>query len=102
MNNFIEYIPLEDVFEAYYDCRKKKKKTFNAVKFESDYEVELVKLWREINTQTYKIGKSIVFIVTRPVKREVFAADFRDRIVQHLVVRRLEPLFEEYFIQDNL
>lgn len=63
MNNFIEYIPLEDVFEAYYDCRKKKKKTFNAVKFESDYEVELVKLWREINTQTYKIGKSIVLLL---------------------------------------
>lgn len=54
----------------------------------------MVKLWREINTQTYKIGKSIVFIVTRPVKREVFAADFRDRIVQHLVVRRLEPLLK--------
>ena len=54
MNNFIEYIPLEDVFEAYYDCRKKKKKTFNAVKFESDYEVELVKLWREINLKLIK------------------------------------------------
>lgn len=26
MNNFIEYIPLEDVFEAYYDCRKKRRK----------------------------------------------------------------------------
>lgn len=101
MEDFIEYIPLEDIFEAYYDCRRKKKKTINAVKFESDYEVELVKLWREINTQTYQIGKSIVFIVTRPVRREVFAADFRDRIVQHLVVRRLEPFFEEYFIQDN-
>lgn len=101
MEDFIEYIPLEDIFEAYYDCRKKKRKTINAVKFESDYEVELVKLWREINSQTYKIGKSIVFIVTRPVRREVFAADFRDRIVQHLVVRRLEPFFEEYFIPDN-
>lgn len=101
MEDFIEYIPLEDIFEAYYDCRKKKRKTSNAIKFESDYESELVKLWREINTQSYHIGKSIVFIVTRPVRREVFAADFRDRIVQHLVVRRLEPLFEEYFIQDN-
>lgn len=101
MEDFVEYIQLEDVFKAYYDCRKKKRKTINAIKFESDYEVKLVELWREINTQTYKIGKSIVFIISRPVRREVFAADFRDRIVQHLVVRRLEPLFEKYFIQDN-
>lgn len=101
MENFIEYIQLEDVFEAYYDCRKKKRKTINAIKFESDYEAKLVELWREINTKTYKIGKSIVFIISRPVRREVFAADFRDRIVQHLVVRRLEPLFEKHFIQDN-
>ncbi len=101
MNDFIEYISLEEVFEAYYECRRNKRRTCNALAFESDYEVKLVELWREINTETYEIGKSITFIVTRPVKREVFAADFRDRIVHHLVVHRLEPLFEEVFIDDN-
>lgn len=101
MNDFIEYISLEEVFEAYYECRRNKRRTCNALAFESDYEVKLVELWREINTETYEIGKSIAFIVTRPVKREVFAADFRDRIVHHLVVHRLEPLFEEVFIDDN-
>lgn len=96
-----EYISLEEVFEAYYECRKNKRGTCNALIFESDYEVELVKLHQEINTMTYEIGKSIAFIVTRPVRREVFAADFRDRIVHHLIVRRLEPLFENTFIEDN-
>lgn len=42
---------------------------------------------------TYEIGRSIAFIVTKPKKREVFAADFRDRVVHHLVMLRLEPLF---------
>ena len=88
-----EYISLEEVFEAYYECRKNKRGTCNALLFESDYESELVKLHHDINTMTYEIGKSIAFIVTRPVKREVFAADFRDRIVHHLIVHRLEPLF---------
>lgn len=101
MDDFDEYISLEEVFEAYYECRRNKRKTFNALSFESDYEVKLVELWREINTETYEIGKSIAFVVTRPVKREVFAADFRDRVVHHLVVHRLEPLFEEVFIDDN-
>ena len=31
-------IPLEDVFEAYFECRKKKRNTCNALAFESDYE----------------------------------------------------------------
>lgn len=96
-----EYISLEEVFEAYYECRKNKRGTGNALLFESDYESELVKLHHDINTMTYEIGKSIAFIVTRPVKREVFAADFRDRIVHHLIVHRLEPLFESVFIEDN-
>ena len=96
-----EYISLEEVFEAYYECRKNKRGTCNALLFESDYESELVKLHHDINTMTYEIGKSIAFIVTRPVKREVFAADFRDRIVHHLIVHRLEPLFESVFIEDN-
>ena len=96
-----DYISLEEVFEAYYECRKNKRGTCNALIFESNYEDDLVKLHREINTMTYEIGKSIAFIVTRPVKREVFAADFRDRIIHHLIVHRLEPLFEKTFIDDN-
>lgn len=29
---------MEDVFEAYFECRKKKRNTCNALAFESDYE----------------------------------------------------------------
>ena len=42
MDDFDEYISLEEVFEAYYECRRNKRKTFNALSFESDYEVKLV------------------------------------------------------------
>lgn len=94
-------ISLEDFFEAYYQCRKRKRKTINALEFEVDYEVNLVKLWKEVNARKYKIGKSICFMVTKPKIREIFAADFRDRIVHHVVMMRLEPLFEEVFIEDN-
>lgn len=94
-------IPLEDVFAAYYDCRRNKRRTLNAVQFETDYEVGCVKLWRELNERTYEIGRSITFVVTRPKSREIFAADFRDRIVHHLVAGRLEPLFEQTFIEDT-
>lgn len=94
-------ITLEEVFTAYYECRKNKRRTCNALRFEANYEANLVQLHREINNGTYEIGRSIAFIVAHPTKREVFAADFRDRIVHHLIVHRLEPLFERVFIEDN-
>lgn len=94
-------IPLEDVFEAYFECRKKKRNTCNALAFESEYERKCVELWREINSGTYHPSRSIAFIINKPVKREVFAADFRDRIVHHLIARRIVPLLEKQFINDS-
>ena len=94
-------IPLEDFFKAYYDCRKHKRSTFNALQFEINYEENLVQLYQEVNSKTYKIGKSICFLIKRPKLREVFAADFRDRIIHHVIMQRLEPLFENDFIEDT-
>ena len=95
------WIPIEDVFTAYYDCRKNKRNTLNALRFELDYENNLVKLWKDINLRRYEIGKSICFIVTKPKLREIFAADFRDRVVHHIIMMRLEPLFEKVFISET-
>lgn len=94
-------ISLEDVFEAYFECRRKKRNTCNALAFESDYERKCVELWKEINSGTYHPSRSIAFIINKPVKREVFAADFRDRIVHHLIARRIVPLLEAQFINDS-
>lgn len=92
-----ELISLEDIFAAYFECRRHKRRTLNALHFELNLEENLIALWRELNNGTYRIGRSIAFIVSRPVLREVFAADFRDRIVHHLVIRKLLPLFEAHF-----
>ncbi len=94
-------ISLYELFEAYFECRKNKRNTANALAFEIDYETQLVKLLDEINRKTYEIGRSISFIVDKPVKREIFAADFRDRIIHHLVIKKLNPLFENEFIYDS-
>ena len=69
-------LKLEEIFAAYFECRKNKRYTANALAFEMDYENNVVQLWEEINSGTYQIGRSIAFIVDKPVKREIFAADF--------------------------
>ena len=89
-NNRVE---LEELFQAYYDCRKNKRRTINALSFEVDFENNLIQLWRDINHHTYNPGRSIAFIVTKPVLREVFAADFRDRVVHHLLINKFNHIF---------
>lgn len=94
-------IQVVELFQAYYDCRKNKRYTLNALAFEINYESNILKLYEEINNDTYSPGKSIAFVVEKPVKREIFAADFRDRIVHHLIINKLNPLFEKQFIYDS-
>ena len=88
----------DEIFAAFDDCLRHKKNTIGAKEFCVDKVTNLLKLADEINSYTYEIGISKAFIITDPKIREVFAADFRDRIVHHLVIRELEPFFENYFI----
>lgn len=96
-----EYVSYEELLKAYKDCRKRKRGTYNSLEFEINENINLYNLWYELNTKTYEVGKSIVFCVDRPVKREVFAANFRDRIVHHLVINQINDILEEEFIEDS-
>lgn len=97
----MEYISIEEIYKAYYACRKNKRSKKSQLEFELHYESYLKQLYEELNSQTYQIGKSIVFGVTRPKHREVFAADFRDRIVHHLLMIKLEPILESEMISTS-
>ncbi len=90
-------VTTQEMIDAYFDCRIHKRKTASAVMYELDYESKLIALRDRINNRTYKPGKSICFVVTRPRYREVFAAAFEDRIVHHWIALRLEPIFERKF-----
>ena len=96
-----EWCSLEEVYDSYIECRKRKRSTKSCAKFEQNEMSNVYQLYLELNTHTYEIGFSDAFCVTRPKIREVFAADFRDRIIHHLLMRKLEPLFEEVFIEDS-
>lgn len=95
-----EYL-IEELTEAYFDCRRNKRNKRSALEFEMQWLQNVCMLADELYDRTYEIGESITFIVTRPKWREVFAASFRDRVVHHYIIRRLEPLFEQTFIDDT-
>lgn len=88
------------IYKAYKKCLKHKKHTKNALKFEQDLVQNICSLEDELKMQTYKIGRSICFLASSPKLREIFAADFRDRVVHHLLVDQLELYYEKKFIYD--
>jgi len=94
-------LTLQAVFDAYYDCRRRKRNTMQSMNFEFDQEKNLFKLYQELKDGTYEIGRSICFVVTVPKPREVWAGAFRDRIVHHLIYNAVKERFENRFIQDT-
>lgn len=92
---------LNDLFQAYFDARKNKRNTANALAFEKNLETNLFELYEEIIDYNYQPKSSICFMVNKPVKREIFAADFRDRVVHHFIYNYISPIFEKTFINDS-
>ena len=90
-----------ELVQAYLDCRRHKRNTATAAAFEERLESNLCSLFEELASGEYHPGQSICFVITRPKPREVWAADFRDRIVHHLLYNRVAPRFYASFIADS-
>lgn len=92
---------LDNLYRAWRRCRRGKRRTHNALAFEADLEGQLLALRDELVSGTYRPRPPLAFLVERPKRREVFAADFRDRVVHHVLVEHLEPGWERRFIHDS-
>jgi hypothetical protein len=92
---------LEDLFKAYFSARVNKRKKKTSLEFELNFERNMLKIYDEILQRKYVLSPSTCFITNRPVKREIFAADFRDRIVHHFLYNYLSPIYEGQFISDS-
>jgi RNA-directed DNA polymerase len=92
---------IEAVFDAYFDCRTAKRNSITQLRFEFDLEKNLVALHRELCAGNYRIGRSVAFVVTHPKIREVWAADFRDRVVHHIIYNAISGRHYRRFIRDN-
>ena len=91
----------EELIQAYLDCREGKRNKPSSLAFELNLEANLCQLDDELRNDSYRPGRSICFVITRPKPREVWAAEFRDRIVHHLLYNRISPRFYAGFIADS-
>lgn len=89
------------LLQAYYDCRATKRNSASALQFEERLEHNLMELHAELVSGQYRPGRSMCFVVQHPKVREVWAAQFRDRIVHHLLYNHIAPRFHARFIHDS-
>ena len=92
---------LEDLRTAYIDARRHKRGKPYQQRFEAHAERNLETLCDELFNRSYKPRPSSCFIITDPKRREVFAAEFRDRVVHHLYYNYTHELYERTFIHDT-
>jgi hypothetical protein len=88
----------DQLVQAYLDCRQHKRNSSSCQAFEAHLERNLCAIHDELTSGTYRPGRSICFVITRPKYREVWAAEFRDRIVHHLLYNHIAPRFIAGFV----
>ena len=87
----------KDLLAAYEECKHRKTSTDSYLAFKDNETWNLMELYSELNSGGYKPGTSVYFIATQPKYREVWAADFKDRIVHHLLYNIMSPVWEPEF-----
>jgi hypothetical protein len=92
---------MQDLLGAYLAFRRGKGNTESVRAFDIHLEANLVDLLDDLVGGTYQPGRSICFPITRPKPREVWAAKTRDRVVHHLLYRRIGHAIERSFIADS-
>ena len=83
------------MYASYLEARKGgKRSTFDEHKFEIyDFE-NLLGICRSIRDGSYAPSRGTAHIIFNPVMREIFAAPYIDRIVQHYVVDTIYPWWD--------
>ena len=95
----MDSLSFEELYSCYQLCLKNKKRksgTYNFVN--ADLCLNLYELLQEINSRKYVPSPSNCYVVTDPAYREIFAAQFKDRIVQHFYMRELGNILNKELV----
>lgn len=84
--------------KAYHKARKCKRYRPDVLEFEANREDNLFQAIEVLKDGTYQPGEYRVFKVWEPKERIIMALPFFDRVIQHMIVNFIEPIFEKRFL----
>lgn len=99
---FQRIIAPENIYEGYRSARKGKAWQ-NAIKvFEEHLDENLAGIRRSLIERSFSTSQYRSLTILEPKKREIYILPFYpDRIVQHALMRVIEPVWESLFIEDS-
>ena len=92
---------LIDMYAAWHMARRHKVTKHYVRVFDRKTDENINAICDALYTRNYHPEPSSCFIVDRPKKREVFAAQFSDRIVHHYYYNQTHRIYERTFIEDS-
>lgn len=93
---------MDNIRKAELSARKNKKNQYGVRVFDRNKESNLLNLYQMLVTKSYRTSPYRIFKVYDPKEREVYALPyFPDRILHHLVMIPLEPIFNKLFTTDT-
>ena len=93
-------LSFEELYKCYQICLKNKKNKSGTYSFvNSDLCLNLYNLLEEINNRQYVPSPSNCYVVRYPAYREIFAAQFKDRIVQHFYMEELGEILNAELVE---
>ena len=94
-------VSFENLLLAYRKARRGKGRSPDVARFALNLETELLRLQRELQTDTYRPGAYRLFRIYERKPRVIAAAPFRDRVVHHALMNLIEPSLDRTFIHDS-
>lgn len=96
-----EKLTFDELYEAYNLCLKNKKRKIGTYKFVNEFLCEnLIKVLNELNNRKYAPQPSNCYVITEPALREIYAAQFADRIVQHFYMKEIENILDTELVDE--
>lgn len=92
-----DIISIDSLFQAWEEFKKDKKKREDVLTFERNLEDNLFLLYKDLRNKRYKHSGYESFFVRDPKIRHIHKAKVRDRIVHHLISKKLEVIFDKTF-----
>lgn len=100
-NLFNTVFSKENLYLAYLDARRGKRKKRACFEFERNLGAEIDVLYQQIHNRTYRPQPYFKFTVYEPKERIIYAPAFKDIVVQHAIYRAIYFIFNRTFINTS-
>jgi hypothetical protein len=94
-------VGFRDLHSAWRQARRGKDPSADQLEFELHWTDRLLEIQEQLNAGKWRPSAPTCFIAKQPKAREIHAPTFADRVVHHLVVPKLEAIFDRGFIHGS-